>query len=511
MSDNISKTKQEIWYPLPKMGTQLLTKGAFALKRGALALLLAIILVLALTLPAAAQPTVTVDGSTLSFEVPPIIEGGRTLVPLRAIFEALGADVAWGGATQTVTGTKDATTVKLTIGSKTAYVSGQTVTLEVPGKIVGGRTLVPLRFVGEGLGADVVYDGTTRQITITSGVSIPPAAPTPTQELAKVLFIDVGQGDAIYIELPNNVDILIDTGDVGYGLTVVNYLRSRNVDDIEILIATHPHANHIGGLPAVFEAYDVWIVVDPAVSHTTQAYQRYWPAVQAEGADYQKAAGQSWTFGNCTLDILGPTHAHKDLNNNSVIARLSCPGGSFIFTGDAEADAEGAILHKNLDANILKVGHHGSRTSTTDVFLAAVGPEVAVIMVGEGNRYGHPHDETLAKLTAAGIQIYRTDLHGTIVISMTDRGYSISTQRAATVQPAPTPTPMPSPDPVPERVNINTATVDELQLIVHIGPERAQEIIRLRPFISLDDLTLVTGIGLGRLADIKAQGVAYVE
>lgn len=479
------------------------------MRRSFLLLGVSILLAFALVLPAAAQPTVTVDGQTLAFDVPPAVEQGRTLVPLRAIFEALGADVAWDSATQTVTGTRGATTVRLTIGSTTAYVSGQAVTLDVPGKIVDGRTLVPLRFVGEGLGADVVYDGATGRITIRSAGAAP--APVPAAG-AKVHFIDVGQGDAIYLELPDNVDILIDAGDTGYGSTVVNYLRSRNVDDIEILIATHPHADHIGGLPAVFDAYDVEAVIDSGVSHTTQTYQRYWSAVQAEGCDYQKASGQSWTFGSCAFDILGPTHAHKDLNDNSVVARLSCPGGSFIFTGDAEKDGEGAILHKNLDANILKVGHHGSRTSTSDAFLAAVSPEVAVIMVGEGNRYGHPHDETLAKLR--GIEIYRTDLHGTVVVSLSDGDYSVSTERTATVQPAPVPSPTPDPvtdDPAPGRVNINTATVEELQEIVHIGESRAKEIIGLRPFSSLDDLDRVTGIGPSRLDDIKAQGVAYVE
>lgn len=470
------------------------------MRRSLWLLALALILAFALVLPAAAQPTVTVDGQALAFDVPPAVEQGRTLVPLRAIFEALGADVAWDAATQTVTGTKGATTVRLTIGSRTAFVSGQAVTLDVPGKIMGGRTLVPLRFVGEGLGANVAYDGATGRITIRSAGAAP--APVPAAG-AKVHFIDVGQGDAIYIELPNNVDILIDAGDIGYGSTVVNYLRSRNVDDIEILVATHPHADHIGGLPAVFDAYDVLIVVDPGVSAATQAYQRYWAAVQAEGADYQKAAGQSWTFGNCTFDILGPTHTHRDLNDNSVVARLSCPDGSFIFTGDAEKDGEGAILHRNLDANILKVGHHGSRTSTTDAFLAKVSPDVAVIMVGDGNRYGHPHEETLAKLAAAGIEIYRTDLHGNIVVSLTDRGYSVSTQRTAAVQPTPSPS--------PRKVNINTATLEELQQIVHIGQSRAEEIIRLRPFASLDDLSRVSGIGPSRLADIKEQGVAYVK
>ncbi|MEW8957963.1 MBL fold metallo-hydrolase [Neomoorella humiferrea] len=104
---------------------------------------------------------------------------------------------------------------------------------------------------------------------------------------------------------------------------------------MEILIATHPHADHIGGLPAVFEAYNVETVVDSGVSHMSQTYQRYWSAVQAEGCDYQKAAGQSWTFGNCQFEVLGPTTTYQNLNDNSVVARLTSLGGAFLFTGDA--------------------------------------------------------------------------------------------------------------------------------------------------------------------------------
>jgi hypothetical protein len=147
---------------------------------------LSIILAFALVLPAAAQPTVTVDGRPLQFGAPPLVEQGRTLVPLRAIFEALGASVTWDAAVQTVTGTKGAVTVRLTVGSTTAYVSGRAVALDVPGKIVGGRTLVPLRFVGESLGADVAHDGATGRIVIRSaGAASAPAS------------ADAGQGDAI--------------------------------------------------------------------------------------------------------------------------------------------------------------------------------------------------------------------------------------------------------------------------------------------------------------------------
>lgn len=475
------------------------------MRRWALSTCLTLFLVLVLVLPAMAAPKVFVDGAALTFQVPPRVEQGTTLVPLRGIFESLGATVVWDGSTQTVKASKGSTQIQLKIGSTTAYRNGQAVNLAVPGKVVNGSTLVPLRFVSEALGADVKWDGPTQTITITSTVSTP-SGPITT----KIHFIDVGQGDAIYIELPNNVDILIDAGDVGYGDTVVNYLKSRNVDDIEILIATHPHADHIGGLPAVFAAYDVELVVDSGVDHTTQAFTRYDSGVKAEGGTYQKAANQSWTFGNCKFEVLGPTTTHSDLNNASVITKLTCPGASFIFTGDAEADGEGAILHKNLDAHILKVGHHGSRTSTSDAFLARVSPEVAVIMVGTDNRYGHPHSETLTKLGAAGVTIYRTDLHGNVVISLTNKGYSVTTQRTVaqpTVQPV---QPSPSTDTTSSKININTASLDEMQLIIHIGQARAEEIIRLRPFRSLDDLSRVSGIGPSRLADIKAEGLAYV-
>ncbi|RJR26674.1 MBL fold metallo-hydrolase [candidate division WWE3 bacterium] len=478
------------------------------MRRWALSVCLTLFLVLVLALPAMAAPKVFVDGTALTYQVPPRMEQGTTLVPLRGIFESLGATVVWDGATQTVKASKGSTQIQLKIGSTTAYRNGQAVTLAVPGKVINGSTLVPLRFVSEALGADVKWDGPSQTITITSTVSTPSGSIT-----TKIHFIDVSQGDAIYIELPNNVDILIDAGDVGYGDTVVNYLKSRNVDDIEILIATHPHADHIGGLPAVFAAYDVELVVDSGVDHTTQAFTRYDSGVKSAGGTYQKAANQSWIFGSCKFEVLGPTKTYSDLNNASVITKLTCPGASFIFTGDAEADGEGAILHKNLDATILKVGHHGSRTSTTDAFLARVSPEVAVIMVGVDNRYGHPHAETLAKLGAAGITIYRTDLHGSVVISLTNAGYSVTTQRSVaqpTVQPAPV-QPSPSSDTTGSKINLNTASLDELQLITHIGLARAEEIIRLRPFRSLDDLSRVSGIGPSRLADIKAQGVAYVQ
>jgi competence protein ComEC len=176
-----------------------------------------------------------------------------------------------------------------------------------------------------------------------------------------------------------------------------------------------------------------------------------------------------------------------------------------------------------LASTVYQVGHHGSRTSSSTAFLAAVRPEVAVYSAGAGNQYGHPHPEVVDRLLGRGIQLYGTDVHGTVTIRTDGTTYSVSTVRSGAVTPpasaAPsTPAPTLAPIPPPAtgsgcgagQVDINAAGFDELQLIVHIGPVRAEQMLRIRPFSSVDGMTRVDGIGPARLADIKAQGVACV-
>jgi len=398
--------------------------------RKTIIVLFILLICMAFATPALAAPTVNLNGQQLSFDVPPTIEDGRTLVPLRAIFEAMGATVTWDQNTRTATAVKDGTTVVLKIGSTTPTINGQVKQLDVPAKIVNGRTLAPLRFIGEAFGGTVEWNQASQLISITS---IPTSGtPPPAAAEIYVHFIDVGQADAIYIELPDNNDILIDAGNRADGPLVVNYLKDQGVDDIELLIATHPHEDHIGGLPNVLDAFVVESILDSGYTATTNIYKEYSSKSQAEACTWASDNYQTYTWGTVTLQILtGNQSWGSNTNDYSVVCRLDTGDIEFLFTGDAETAVEN-ILTGTLEAEILKVGHHGSTSSSSLAFLNKVDPEVAIICVGTGNTYGHPHQETLTNLQNVGAKIYRTDLNGTIVVKTDGKTYSVSTQKNLT-------------------------------------------------------------------------------
>lgn len=387
-------------------------------KRNYLLLIIAIFMATFAT-PVLAAPTVNLDGRQLAFEVPPAIEDGRTLVPLRAIFEAMGATVSWDQATQTASAVKDNTTVVLKIGSTKPTINGKVKPLDVPAKIVNGRTLAPLRFVGEAFGGAVAWDGTTQTITIIS--------PQYSAKLTKVHFIDVGQADCIYIQLPNHNDILIDGGNVADGPAVVDYLKAQGVDDIELMVATHPHEDHIGGLSDVLSAFRIDQIIDSGKDASTKTYRTYAAGAKAEGCTWLADNYQTFTYGKVALQILtGAQEWGNEVNDYSVVCRLDTGDIEFLFMGDAETPVEQALTG-NLEAEILKVGHHGSSSSSSPDFLKQVNPEAAVICCGAGNTYGHPHQETLDNLGNIGADVYRTDLNGNIMIATDGATYFVNT------------------------------------------------------------------------------------
>lgn len=250
-----------------------------------------------------------------------------------------------------------------------------------------------------------------------TGCPTPTLTPTPSPTL-QVHYINVGQGDSILLDL-DEVEVLIDGGDRSPG--VVAYLRDYVDGTLEAMIATHPHADHIGGLIAVLDSFEVeqiWLNGD---THTTQTYSDFVDKVNAEGADVREARrGDTIQVGDLTFKVLYPTATLvDDINNNSIVLKLSYGDVDFLFTGDAEHEAESSMLGAGVlaDIDILKVGHHASRTSSSQLFLDTVRPEVAVYMAGTDNKYGHPHEETISALCNAGVTVYGTDVHGIIIVT----------------------------------------------------------------------------------------------
>ncbi|MHB1394748.1 MAG: ComEC/Rec2 family competence protein [Clostridia bacterium] len=237
----------------------------------------------------------------------------------------------------------------------------------------------------------------------------------------KVHFIDVGQADAILIQGLEGENIVIDAGNNNDSEAVVKYIKNQGVKELKAVIGTHPHEDHIGGLDAVIKSFKVDKVYLPKAVHTSDTFRDVLNAVSDKGIKVTTAVkGVSILLSGMTAEFIGPVGSEYDnLNNHSAVLRLTYGETSFLFQGDAEEESEQDILESDmsgkLKTDVLKVGHHGSSSSTTPEYLAKVNPKYAVIMVGKGNDYGHPHKETMGLLKSKGIGIYRTDEQGTIV------------------------------------------------------------------------------------------------
>jgi beta-lactamase superfamily II metal-dependent hydrolase len=254
-------------------------------------------------------------------------------------------------------------------------------------------------------------------------------------EGTSVHFIDVGQGDCILI-MTQESSVLIDSGERAYAAVVINYLRAQNVGKLDLVIATHPHSDHMGSMSAVIDEFGADRIIMPRLPEelvpTTTAFLRLLDSIENNDVEVIWAeAGMIFELGgNSRLEILAPLKQYEGMNDNSVVAKLTLTSGSFLLTGDIEDVAESDLADSryNISADVLSVAHHGSNTSSTAKFLNAVGGQYAVIGVGSPNSYNHPRDEVLARLENRGYIILRTDLHGNIVFICTDEGLEVHTQ-----------------------------------------------------------------------------------
>ena len=284
---------------------------------------------------------------------------------------------------------------------------------------------------------------TTTKTNSSIEMAVTPPAVQPSQNLT-MIFIDVGQGDSILVILPNTRTLLIDGGErEGYG-KVLATLQEHGLSHIDVVVATHPHADHIGGLVDVIKGVNVGEVLDSGQVHTTQTFEDFLDAIDAKQIPLRSVRqGDSINLDpTVKIDVLNPpvnlidsADNEADFNDNCVVLKLTYGEFSALLTGDMEEGNEARLVSENttgLDADVLKAGHHGSRTSSSLPFLNAVTPEVVIISLGAGNTYGHPHQEALDRISAAGVErLFRTDIDGTITLTVNASNseyYSILTE-----------------------------------------------------------------------------------
>ena len=237
-----------------------------------------------------------------------------------------------------------------------------------------------------------------------------------------VHFLDVGQGDCSLIVMPNGKTVLIDASTNDEGENILEYLSLYDIDRIDFFVLTHPHADHIGGAKDIVEGIKVGKIVMPDVTTDTSVFENLLNAIDKKHIPVHIAeVGEIISLGNANLKVLAPVKKTDDLNNMSIVLRLDYGNTSFIFTGDAEEPSESDMLDRfgknEFKADVIKIGHHGASTSSSEEFLKAVSPKYAVISCGKENSYGHPHSETVSKLNDLGITYYRTDKVGNVVFS----------------------------------------------------------------------------------------------
>lgn len=246
-----------------------------------------------------------------------------------------------------------------------------------------------------------------------------------------VHFINVGQGDSILVRAGDHA-MLVDGGKRDAGPTVVSYLQEQGVNSIDLLVSTHPHADHIGGLLAVLNAFPVKRVLDSGQAHPSQTYENYLTLIDRLNIPYTVAeSGQTYDLGGVQVLVLEPSISGQqaNVNENSIVLKVVDHNVSFLLMGDAGVPEEKGLKASGYDlkSDVLKVGHHGSRYASSISFLSQVKPAVSVIEVGQ-NKYGHPAPQTLARLQDIGSIVYRTDVNGNIVVYSNGTLYNVKAQ-----------------------------------------------------------------------------------
>ena len=251
-------------------------------------------------------------------------------------------------------------------------------------------------------------------------------------ELLKVSFLDVGQADSILINA-NNKYMLIDAGNNEDGEKLVMYLKSLGIEKFDYVVGTHAHEDHIGGMDNIIDSFDIGTFYMPDVITTTKTFEDVLDSLEKKNLNFDTPQiGSTFDLGKAKIETIYVGKDSKNLNNSSIILKLTYGNVSFLVTGDTESDVEKTLLNKEIESDVLKVAHHGSNTSSSNAFLKKVNPKYAIISVGTGNSYGHPKSVILDRLEKLGTKIYRTDELGTIIVTTDGEKIEVSNVKTDT-------------------------------------------------------------------------------
>jgi competence protein ComEC len=265
----------------------------------------------------------------------------------------------------------------------------------------------------------------------------PSTQPAPGNESSfSVHYIDVGQADCALVECDGKY-MLIDGGNAEDSSLVVSYLQKQGVEELEAVVCSHAHEDHVGGLPGVLAVFPTKAVYSPTKTYSSKVFDKFLYYTDQQGLEVTiPSPGDQFQLGDAIVMVLGPVKSYADPNNTSIVLMIDFHGKRFLFTGDMETDAENDMLdywgeHFTWSADVLKVGHHGSDTSTSYRFLRAVMPAYGIISVGEGNSYGHPNETPLSRLEDAEVTVLRTDKLGSIIVTTDGKDITLSWERTS--------------------------------------------------------------------------------
>ncbi|MHC1723967.1 MAG: stalk domain-containing protein [Aminipila sp.] len=404
----------------------------------------AALLVASTTITFAGNIGIDINGTKVSFTdntgAPFVDSANRTQVPLRVTMEKYGCQVAWDQTAQIATVTKDNNKVEIPIGQKYIVVNGNKQAIDTAAQVVNNRTYLPIRAVLEAFGANISWNQATQTVEVknASGQVKTEIATLPE---VKVHFIDVGQGDSIFIDA-GEFEILIDAGPKSAGQKVANYIKPYVDGELDLVVATHEHEDHIGGLPAVLAAYTVGTIEDNGRTADTSIYKEYINAVNNQIKNNHtfhftlKELNNMGTQINAenTLNykVLQMQGQYSDPNNNSLVSMLTYKDVNILFMGDAEQEVEKSNLSTFKDVDVLKAGHHGSDTASSTEFLKVTKPETVIVSCATGNTYKHPHLAALQRFSGLNAKVYGTEKSGNIVLTTNGSTYSLNTSTQLT-------------------------------------------------------------------------------